>query len=76
MIYWICPFLRNAGICCPNSCKHHVKVGLTFSGISWCPAVTVCLQHRFPVSSCREVGLGYGASVKKIRELLKIVYLL
>lgn len=68
--------LRNAITCCLNACKHHVKVELTFSGISWCPVVTVCLQHCFPVSSCGEVGVGYGASVKKIRELLKIVYLL
>lgn len=68
-------FLRSAGMCCPHSCKHHVKMGLTL-GISGCPVVTVCLWHCFPVSSCGEVGVGYGASVKKIRELLKILYLL
>lgn len=65
-------FLRNAGMCCPIPCERHVRVGLTFSDISWYPVV--CLQHCFPVSSCGEVGVGYGASVKKIRELLKIAY--
>lgn len=56
---------RNSGMCCPNSYKHHVNVGLSLSGISWCPVVIVCLWHCFPVSSCGEVGGGYGASVKK-----------
>lgn len=68
-------FLRNAGMRCPNSCKHHVKVELTFSGISWCPVVTVCLWHCFSVSSWGEIKVGYGVSIKKIRELFKILCL-
>ena len=76
MIPWTCVFLRNAIMCCLNSCKHHGKAVLTLSGLSWCPVLTVCLQHCFPVSSCGEVGVANGASVKKIRELLKIMYLL
>lgn len=48
-----------------NPEKHHVKVGLTFSGISWscCHCLPAVL---FPISSCREVGgVDYETLVKK-----------